>query len=450
MPVSKSQQLAALCDYFATRRDAILQAWRKADRADPDQTTGRSLTLAQFLDHIPEMLDAFEFRLRSRPGGVDAVAADADKKDEGVKHGLHRWQQGYRLQELINECGHLQFCLYEELGRYAEKNTQIEPATLAEAQRQIMALVNDTISESAGQYERMQQAEAAGHVGDLRGALASVSQIDRHRSTLFHQAVHDLKNDVLGVNLAATLLGNPVMAESDRLESATFLKQALQGLNTMLEELMELARLQAGQETRKIAAFDAAALLTELCAAHQPFARERQLFLGVQGPARLAVVGDAEKTRRLAKNLVGNALKYTPCGGVDVSWGEEKETWWLMVKDTGPGMLSGPGTPLVTGLQEATASAKESDDKATTSKGEASQVLPAPWDAASAAAPSPHQPGEGIGLSIVKRLCELLDASIEIASSAETGTTFRVVFPLAIGPRKSLRSLGVTSLDRGE
>jgi signal transduction histidine kinase len=210
------------------------------------------------------------------------------------------------------------------------------------------------------------------------------------------------------------------------------------GLNTMLEELMQLARLQAGQETRKIATFDAAALLTELGAAHRPLALERQLFLNVQGLVPLPVEGDAEKTRRLAKNLLGNALKYTACGGVDVTWGVEKETWWLMVNDTGPGMLSGPGTPLVTGLQEATASAKESDDKTAARQGEVSQVLPAPWDADSSATSSLHQPGEGIGLSIVKRLCELLDASIEIASSAETGTTFRVVFPLRYSqPAKS-------------
>jgi signal transduction histidine kinase len=43
--------------------------------------------------------------------------------------------------------------------------------------------------------------------------------------------------------------------------------------------------------------------------------------------------------------------------------------------------------------------------------------------------PTPQQPGEGIGLSIVKRLCELLDASMEMTSSAETGTTFRIVLP---------------------
>lgn len=434
MASTKSRQLAALSDHFAARRESILLAWRKADRADPDQTTGRSLTLGQFLDHIPEMLDAFEYRLRSRAGGADAKAADGDKKDEGVKHGLHRWQQGYRLQELINECGHLQLCLYDELGRIAAEHPDLEPDILTEAHRQIMALVNDSISESAGQYERMQQAEAAGHVGDLRGALASVNAIEQHRSTLLHQAVHDLKNDVLGVSLAATLLDRPAMAESARAESKTYLKQAVQGLNTMLEELMQLARLQAGQETRKIAPFDAAVLLTELGEAHQPQALECKLSLSVQGPASMAVEGDVEKTRRLAKNLLGNALKYTPSGSVSVSWGQEKQTWWLMVKDTGPGMLSGPGSPLVTGLQEATASAKESDDKTTATEGKASQVLPAPWDANSAAPPSRHQPGEGIGLSIVKRLCELLDASIEIASSAETGTTFRVVFPLRYQP----------------
>ena len=197
----------------------------------------------------------------------------------------------------------------------------------------------------------------------------------------------------------------------------------------MLGELMDLARLEAGQENREIAGFDVGTLISELCEGNQPFARERHLFLKVQGPAELSVEGDAEKVRRVAKNLLVNAIKYTESGGVTVSWGEEKENWWLMVKDTGPGMLTESATPMVVGLQEATASAKESDEHSTAIEGEASRVLPPPEEATTPARPSQHQPGEGIGLSIVKRLCELLDASLEIASSAEAGTTFRVVFP---------------------
>ncbi len=433
MPLTRSQQLAALSDLLAARRDATLVAWRKMDRADPEQMTGRALTLGQFLDHIPPILDAFELRLRSRPGGADARAAEAEEKEEGVKHGLHRWQQGYRLKELVSECGHLQLCVFEELGSIVALHPELESSTLLEAHRQWLRLINDTISESAAQYERMQQAEAAGRVVELTKALATMDELEQRRAALIHQAVHDLNSDVLGVSMAATMVGRTQLAEADRMESVAFLQRATQGLTTMLGELMELARLEAGQEKRRLVDFDAAALIAELCEGNQPFARERSLFLNTEGPLRLVVEGDADKVRRLARNLLVNALKYTEGGGVTVSWGEEQENWWLMVKDTGPGMSPGASQSLKAGLQEATASARESDEKAAAIKGETSQVLGAPEDTAATTRPAPNQPGEGIGLSIVKRLCELLDASLEIASSPETGTTLRVVFPRRYG-----------------
>lgn len=427
MPLTTSEQLAALSDLLAPRREAILAAWRKLDRADPEQKTGRALTLGQFLDHIPAILDAYELKLRSRPGGAAAQAADVETEEGGLKHGLHRWQQGYRLKELISECGHFQICVFEELGSIFAGHAELEHETLLEAHRQLLHLINDIISGSAAQYERMQQAEAGGRVRDLMSALADVNEIERRRATLIHQAVHDLNSDVLGVSLAATQVSRMDMGDTHRFESGAFLQRAVQGLNSMLGQLMDLARLEAGQENREIAGFDAGALLTELGDCKQPLAAERKLFLKVNGATRLSVEGDAEKVRRVAKNLLVNALKYTESGGVTLSWGEEKENWWLMVKDTGPGMLTEAGTSLADGLQEATASAKESDEKSAAIKGEASHVLPQK-DSATPTTPSEHQPGEGIGLSIVKRLCELLDASLEIASST-AGTTFRVVFP---------------------
>ncbi len=245
MPQTTIQQLAALSDLLAARREVILGAWRKMDRADPEQMTGRALTIGQFLDHIPPILDAYELRLRSRPGGVDARAADIEKKQEGVKHGLHRWQQGYRLKELITECGHLHLCLFEELGSLVATHPELEPATLMEAHLQLLHLIHDTISESATQYERMQQAEAASRVVDLTKALATMNEVEQRRAALMHQAVHDLNSDVLGVRIAATMVGHSHLAEADRAESVLFLQRATQGLTTMLSELMELARLEA-------------------------------------------------------------------------------------------------------------------------------------------------------------------------------------------------------------
>ena len=429
MPLTTNEQLAAFSHHLAAQREAILLAWRQAARADPEQTTGRALTLGQFLDHIPQILDAFELKLRSRPGGLAAQAAQLDKKQEEVKHGLHRWQQGYRLHELLSECGNLQLCLFEELLRIADAHPELGSETLREACRQLLNLINETTSESAAQYERMQQAEAAGRVRDLTQALASLYEIEQRRATQIHQAVHDLNSDVLGLSLAAAHIGRTNLMETDRVESSVFLQRAVQGLSTMLGELMELARLEAGQEIRKLSEFDAAALITDLCDVHQTFAREARLSLEMAGPARLAVEGDADKVRRLAKNLLVNALKYTESGSVAMSWGGEAESWWLMVRDTGPGMVSGAASSLVAGLQEATASAKEADEKSAASQGETSQVLSTP---AASTVPRNHgqqASGEGIGLSIVKRLCELLDASVEMASSPQVGTTFRVVLP---------------------
>ena len=429
MPQPRSQQLEALAEHLRTRRKAILLAWWKAADADPAQTTAHSLTRAQFNDHIPEVLDAFEERLCSTPGGARSRAATVEQAREEVKHGLHRWQQGYRLQELMREWGHLQLCLLDELNSFTKIHPECEPETLVEANRAMITLVNEAISESTAQYERMQKAEAAVRVDDLKDALASVTEIERRRAALIHEAVHDLRGDVFGVSVAAHLLGQSDIADAARGRFVALLNQGVEDVTTMLQELMELARLEAGQERREIAEFDAARLATELSDGNRPVASERGLFLETNGPASLLVDGDAAKVRRLVQNLLRNALKYTERGGVVMSWGEEPESWWVMVKDTGPGMHTGPSAPMAAGLKEATASAKEADVKSAAADGETSRVLSAPEGTASPFRTAQQQPGEGIGLSIVKRLCELLDASIEMASSAETGTTFRVVLP---------------------
>jgi signal transduction histidine kinase len=271
--------------------------------------------------------------------------------------------------------------------------------------------------------------EAAGHVRDLDNALTALKQIERHRTTLIHQAVHDLRGNVQSITSAADGLGETSLAESERVELAAQIHQGVESVTTMLGELMELARLEAGQERVDITTFDVAALIIELGNVNRPVARERGLFLNVEGVAHLPVESDHGKVRRLLQNLLLNALKYTVQGGVTLSWGEEKENWWMIVKDTGPGILAGPGTPMAIGIKQATASARESDEKTAASEGKISQVLTTPPNHAATTSQSCQQSGEGIGLSIVKRLCELLDASLEMASSAETGTTFRVVFP---------------------
>jgi signal transduction histidine kinase len=264
MPRSTTEQLAEFSDYLGTRQKQIMRAWREMSDADPNQTTGHTLTRGQFQDHVPEVLSAFERKIRNRAGGLAASAAGADQKREEVQHGLHRWQQGYRLLELLREWGHLQQCLFEELASFAESRDWFEEETLAEANRLLIALVNETITESAVQYERMQQAEAAGRMKDLQDALTTMKDIEGRRTALIHEAVHDIHGNVFGVTAAANLLGSNPIDDTQRIELAALLDRGVKSVASMLDQLMELARLEAGKEQREIVEFDAAELVTEL------------------------------------------------------------------------------------------------------------------------------------------------------------------------------------------
>ena len=71
------------------------------------------------------------------------------------------------------------------------------------------------------------------------------------------------------------------------------------------------------------------------------------VILKADGPHTLTVEGDPVKIRRIAQNLLLNALKYTSDGGVTLGWGDSRNNdpkrWMLCVHDTGPGIHSGPG-----------------------------------------------------------------------------------------------------------
>lgn len=422
------QQLKAFSNHLSARREEILNAWQSATEADTEQTTVDSLTRSQFYDHIPQVLEALGKKLRARRGDKQEAEATEEETQEEKKHGLQRWQQGYRLREITREWGHLHICLTRELEVFAATTPQVRPETVTEAQCRLISLVNNAISESVSQYLRMERETAAGRANDLQQALTELSDVERQRGMLIREAVHDLGGSVQAVTSAAAILGHPNLPDDRRAVMTGTIERGVKSLRTMLGELMGLARLEAGQERRQVASFDVGKLLVEFCDDSQTTAQEHGLWLQATGPQPLEVEGDADKIHRIVQNLVNNALRYTEQGGVKVSWGcEGAEQWWVAVKDTGPGLLGGPGAPILQGLKEATSSARESDEMGVKSGAASGHVLP--QSAGAGVSESRQRQGEGIGLAIVKRLCDLLNASLEVASSSEEGTTFRVLLP---------------------
>jgi signal transduction histidine kinase len=426
------EQLSALAEHLDARRDALLQAWRKAIDRDPRMTTGASLPRTQLNDHIPGLLEAFGRRLRAITRTPRDDRADADNQDAAA-HGLQRWQQGYDLREVTREWGCLQLCLLDELERYAAVHPEVELRVMSMARREWTALCTDGMSESTAKYFQLQQIEAVGHVRDLEQALGQVHDLERQRAELWHEAAHDLRGNLGVVANVAAGLSVRGMADPLRDRSLRILERNVTSLHALLEEVTNLARLQAGREQRQVRPFDAAVVLRELCERVQPIAEEQGLYLKGEGPAALPVEGDAVKMDRIAQNLLLNAVKYTLRGGVTLSWGDSRQNdanrWMLRIHDTGPGFHAGPGAPMARALEEATEEARHVEQVARgvseTTAADGNRSTAVPTDKR----PVHQERGEGIGLSIVKRLCELLDATMEMESKPDEGTTIRIAFP---------------------
>lgn len=427
------EELNAVAAHLRERRQAILDAWRAAANADPLLTTANSLPRSQFNDHVPDVLDVLERRLEAWPG--DSRPLTAEQKKDAAAHGLQRWHQGYRLREVTREWGHLQLVLLNELERYASARVPVSSEAMPIARRVLSQFCTASVSDSVSEYFELEKIEADGHVRDLAQTLNAERKLQRDRTELWHQAAHDLRGHVGAVVNATSGLSSKVAPEEIREKFLLLLQRSTSSLHLMLDDVMNLARLQAGHEQLDIKPLDAARLLHDLCEELQTQAHERGLYLKSNGPDSLMVDGDAVKIRRIAQNLLINALRYTRSGGVTVAWGDSKENdterWMFSVQDTGPGFHAGPGTPLVNALKAATIASHDIDRKAGVDPETAD-------DSGSAIDDDPRevsqQRGEGVGLSIVKRLGDLLNATIELESSADLGTIFRVILPRRYQP----------------
>jgi signal transduction histidine kinase len=413
----------------------LLQYWRQAVRHDEELATCAGLSRSALDDHIPRIIDDFARRLRSEHAH-DPATVDGQQRRDAAEHGMHRWQQGYDIREAVREWGHLETVIMRELDDYAAGHPRLEPEVMSAARESLLKLGIEGTSESAAHYVRLQQAEAASRVRDLESSLHALQMLEDERSKLLRETAHDLRGSVGVLASTTALLARPQVEGRARDHFHNLLQRRIRSMGALLTDLVELARLEAGQSPLKIEPFDAAQRLREYCELLRPAAAELNLFLKCKGPDSLPVEGDPLKLQRIVQNLLLNALKATKQGGVVVRWsvGKSKtpQQWVLSIGDTGPGFALQSAGPLRHALKRATDAAHDAEAQGLDRSDEPAErkvsddVLPARTGPGSATLPS----GEGIGLSIVKRLCEVLGATLELETAPGLGTTIRIAFPL--------------------
>lgn len=194
-PMKPQSALLELADHLHARREALLNDWREAVRADSEITTALTLARTQFIDHIPRILDAFERRLRGAGEQTD------EERKVAAEHGVDRWLHGYHYRETMREWGHLQTALANEVEAFSLAHADLDPMQLSTARRFLTELFVECMVESAAGHVRLQETEAASRLRDLEQLLANVQTLEQQRAELWHEAAHDLRGNVGAVQL---------------------------------------------------------------------------------------------------------------------------------------------------------------------------------------------------------------------------------------------------------
>ncbi|MBK9385821.1 MAG: PAS domain-containing protein [Planctomycetes bacterium] len=245
----------------------------------------------------------------------------------------------------------------------------------------------------------------------------------RMRSEFVYGVSHELKTPLTSIQASLEMLvedeedGGGVAAE-DRSRLLHLAHGESVRLARMIQELLELARVEAGITQVRRERVEVAPLLGELREAHRPLAERKSIELDWRvSPYVPALQGDRELLRQALVNLISNAIKYTPEGGrVELDAALEGEELSIAVTDTGIGI--GP------------------------------EDLPRIFDKfyRASQAQSSRIPGTGLGLPLARYLVESHGGRIEVESVLGQGSTFRVRLPvLAAGgeePVLQLASIG--------
>ncbi len=214
---------------------------------------------------------------------------------------------------------------------------------------------------------------------------------------------HELKTPLSSI-LAFTELWKRHSAQRDPEEAMLVEEVETSGtvLLGMINNVLDTAKLEAGTMELSRDELDVHDLATQLKSTMGPIARKRGIDLAIVVERTVPIVcADGEVLRRIAVNLVSNALRFTPQGGsVAVFFCYEEGCLFVRVSDSGVGIPS-ERVPFIFDRFESAPSS------ATTSEG-----------------------GTGLGLSIVKNFTDMMGGKITVESTIGVGSTFVVILPL--------------------
>jgi signal transduction histidine kinase/AmiR/NasT family two-component response regulator len=234
-----------------------------------------------------------------------------------------------------------------------------------------------------------------------RIAVEAAEAASRLKSQFLANMSHEIRTPLNGVLGMAQVMEREELtpAQAERLEA---IRDSGHALLQILNDVLDLSKIEAGELELVEAEFDAADLVERTRAAFSGAAEAKGLGLTAQVAPEAAGVwrGDASRLRQVLSNLISNAIKFTDRGRISISVDRQGGSLAFSVRDTGIGISSESLPRLFSKFSQV-------DDSNTRRFG-----------------------GTGLGLAISRELAQMMGGDIEVESHSGAGSTFRVTVPL--------------------
>lgn len=384
--------------------------------------------LRQALDALERVLpDAEQLRaLRLRAQEVATLLAGS-KPGRPHSELLAGFEELTRqAQRLVSDSSHLVDVKVQSMQSTAttrQKDILAQSIALGPATAILVAMFTFLIAKPIGQLDQIIRGIGDGRLtgpiemngpADLRAVgerldwlRTRLAELEAEKQKFLRHMSHELKTPLAGLREGSDLLAEEIpgpLSEAQK-EVVAILQGNSRELQKLIENLLDYNVIHAGN--LHLSEFDVRELVMSVVTAHKLTANAKHLRLELQGETA-SLHADRGKLRTAIDNLIGNAVNFSPEGGlVTVSWQRLADSFLLHVRDEGPGV--GP------------------DER---------EHIFIPFYQGSAHRSGPVK-GSGIGLSVARECIAAHGGSLELLDSVGTGACFRIQFPLDLGATRA-------------
>jgi PAS domain S-box-containing protein len=235
-------------------------------------------------------------------------------------------------------------------------------------------------------------------------------ELERLKSDFISTVSHELRTPLTSIKgyVDLVLAGDVGPLTPEQKEFLTIVSQNTTRLTELINDLLEIERLESGKIEFEFAELDLAEVLENVARSLHVNAEQKGLEFLTEIPSGLKVRGDRERLAQVFLNLLSNAIKYTPAGTVELRAHQEDDAVVVEVRDTGIGLSESD-------LQKLFQKFFRSDNPYVRKVG-----------------------GTGLGLSIAKAIVERHGGTITVTSQLGQGSTFTVRLPALARPERPL------------